>query len=109
MLEPKPVQLAFRYARSEWERICKRPTPLPNELGRSIVQTVMACGYSRKVVDKLIEGFRKNCLLCGCSVNSHKCLISQGGCGNCVEHCVCVQDGPDAEQLEGICKPWRGK
>lgn len=29
-------------------------------------------------------------LPCGCEPHGHKCLISEGGCGRCVEHCTCV-------------------
>lgn len=29
-------------------------------------------------------------LPCGCEPHGHKCLISEGGCGRCVEHCACV-------------------
>lgn len=29
-------------------------------------------------------------LSCGCEPHGHKCLISEGGCGRCVEHCTCT-------------------
>ena len=32
-------------------------------------------------------------LPCGCEPHSHKCLISEGGCGRCVEHCTCTPSG----------------
>ena len=32
-------------------------------------------------------------LLCGCEPHGHKCLISEDGCGRCVEHCVCTPSG----------------
>lgn len=28
-------------------------------------------------------------LLCGCEPHGHKCLVSEGGCGRCAEHCIC--------------------
>ena len=34
-----------------------------------------------------------NLLLCGCEPHGHKCLISEGGCGRCFEHCVCTPSG----------------
>ncbi len=38
-------------------------------------------------------GFMTNLLLCGCEPHGHKCLISEGGCGRCFEHCVCPLSG----------------
>lgn len=28
-------------------------------------------------------------LKCGCEPHGHKCLVIEGGCGRCVEHCIC--------------------
>jgi hypothetical protein len=38
-------------------------------------------------------------LRCGCSVNGHKCLVSQGGCGNCTGHCTCAGGPCSPERL----------
>lgn len=57
MMEPKPAQLAYRYAQQEWNRICGGESLLPDELYRSIVSVVLATGYNRKTVDKLVAGY----------------------------------------------------
>lgn len=57
MTEPKPAQLAYRYAQKEWNRICGYESPLPEELYVSIVKIVIAVGYNRKTIDKMVAGY----------------------------------------------------
>lgn len=55
--EPKPVQLATRYLKKQWEFIYGHGCPVPFDLVDAVVVTTMATGYSRDVVDKLIRGY----------------------------------------------------
>lgn len=48
--------------------------------------------YMHKADKAYDAGYHDSLVLlpCGCEPHGHKCLISEGGCGRCVEHCTCV-------------------
>jgi hypothetical protein len=55
---PTPQQLALRYALTRWERETGGVPPM--ELSRAIVATVVQVGYTKKLVDEMIDSYKKN-------------------------------------------------